>query len=271
MTLKIHTRKTQVHARTSHKVLLHTVPFLIVALLFLNGCDTVEPMDEDDVDIWTLNDDYVASASFSYEVAVAQHTRIRLDAVNGPVEIHGDPDATSVRIAGKRRVGSESMQDAERHLEDLEVRVEDHTDEVFIKTVQPQQFQGRTYLVDYTITLPEHLDVDVDQINGDIKVRNVTGSVWVALANGVIDCFATLPPTRLVDLALGNGDIKLGIPTSTSAEFSARVTNGHISTSNLILEGLVRSPRSLIGRLGDGEGTIELKAVNGNIHVAGHE
>ena len=66
-----------------------------------------------------------------------------------------------------------------------------------------------------------------------------------------------------------NGSIQLSIPQNTSAEFSATVTIGDISVSNLVLQNQESTPNSLRGTLGAGQGTISLSTVNGNIRVTG--
>ena len=233
------------------------------------------------------NTDFVAEESFSFEVDVKDHTRLRLEAINGNVIITGLSESDSVMITGEKRVGSESMRDAEEHLQKLEVRVTDLASEVFVKTIQPDQTYGRSYVVDYTITLPKSLQVladnvngtvridsinnlvSVDNVNGQVILNEIFGSAFVNLANGQIEGKVTLPLAGTADMSTTNGSIELDIPHSTSAEFSASVTHGIITISNLVLQNEVRTPTSRSGTLGDGQGTISLSTVNGNISVSG--
>jgi DUF4097 and DUF4098 domain-containing protein YvlB len=233
------------------------------------------------------NTDFVAEESFSFEVDVKDHTRLRLEAVNGNVIITGLSESDSVMITGEKSVGSESIKDAEDHLQELEVSVQDLGSEVFVKTVQPGQTYGRSYVVDYTITLPKSLQVLVDNVNGTVRIDSINnrvsadnvngqvtlneifGSAFVNLVNGQIEGEVTLPMAGTADMSTVNGNIELDIPGSTSAEFSASVTHGIITISNLVLQNEVRTPTSLSGRLGDGQGTISLSTVNGSISVSG--
>ena len=257
----------------------------LAGLLVLSGC-IIADIDDDDGFGRT---DFVARASFSFEVDVTNQKRIRVEAINGNVEISGRGDAASVMVSGERQVGSHSHADAERHLDDLQVEVEDLGDEIVIRTIQPRDHQGRNYVVDYTITLPVDLDVlaglingnvsvtnidalvSVNNVNGNIRLRNITGSTSVILTNGNIDGEVFLPLDGTIDLTTTNGNITLEIPNSTSAALTARVTNGAISLSNLDLQDAESTNRSLAGTLGDGEGSIELQTVNGNIGVHGFE
>jgi len=258
----------------------------LAGLLVLSGCIIADIDDDDDGFGGT---EFVARASFSFEVDVTNQKRIRVEAINGHVEISGRGDAASVRVSGERQVGSHSHADAERYLDDLQVEVEDLGDEIVIRTIQPRDQQGRNYVVDYTITLPVDLDVlaglingnvsvtnidalvSVNTVNGNIRLRNITGSTSVILINGNIDSEVFLPLDGTIDLIITNGNITLEIPELTSAEFNARVTNGAISLSNLDLQDAESTNRSLAGTLGDGEGSIALQTVNGNIGVHGFE
>jgi len=233
------------------------------------------------------NTNFVAEESFSFGVEVTDHTRLRLEGINGNVSITALTEADSVIITGEKRVGSESMQDAEAHLQELEVSVREVAAEVYVKTNQPDQTYGRSYVVDYNIALPKELDVVVINVNGAVNVDSVNnyvsvvnvngqvnldeiiGSASVSLVNGQIMAEVTPPKGGIISMSTVNGGIDLDIPQYTSAQFSATVVNGTIAISNLVLIGMVSTPTSLTGTLGTGEGTIVLTTVNGSISVSG--
>jgi len=256
--------------------------FLLVSL---NACesDTIFNSNNENVD----NTNFVAKESFNFEVDVKNHTQMRFDAINGNVEIVGSASATSVTITGERRVGSESTADAEEYLQKLEVRVTETTSIVFVETIQPDKTHGRNFVVDYKITLPENLeldadningnmtieniknDVDVDNINGNIDLKDIVGNTSADVVNGRIRAKVTMPQGGNIDIGTVNGNIELEIPQNTSADFSANVTNGAIEVSNLTLHNEVATRSSLQGTLGNGEGTIKTNTVNGNIKTTG--
>jgi hypothetical protein len=259
--------------------------FCAVSLAFLACGDDDDTSGPDDgVD----NTDFVAEESFRYAFEVVDHTRLRLEGINGEVAIGGLADTDSIVVSGTRRVGSESMEDAREHLDDLQVIVEDLGTEVYARTEQPPQTHGRNYIVDYTVYLPRSLGVVADNINGPVAVRsiqnNVTvanvngsilldsifGSATAALVNGSIEADVAIPLGGTIAFSVTNGGIGLEIPQSTSAEFSAQVTVGSITVSNLDLYDVESTSTSLTGTLGSGEGTIALTTVNGNIDVTGY-
>ncbi len=266
--------------RSLVRVLLHLPRWAFVGLLFFFGCDSVETCD-------CGPRTFTARETFSFEVAVENQHRIRLETINGNVEINGKSGARSVIVTGERLVESSSLRDAEDHLDEIAVQVRDLGEEVFVRTEQPRHSQGRSYIVHYTITVPKDLEVDVRHFNGNIAVEaienhvsvenfngnvllgHIVGNASVQVFNGNIDSDVTLPRDGTIKLTTNNGNIDLAIPTSTSATLAASVLNGLIHTSNLTLHDQSDSPRSLDGTLGEGEGAIELTTLNGIISVTG--
>jgi len=267
-----------------HKITKLVFPILLVASLFWIGCSSDKTVDSEG----NVNStDFVAKESFSFRVDVTTHSRLRLDGVSGTVTITGESESDSVMITGERRVGSESAQDAEAHLPLLQVTVQEIGNEVYVKTTQPEQTHGRSYVVDYTITIPEGFMVSVNHVTGlvsiesvknSVSVNHVTGQVLldeiygsavVSLVTGGIEAEVTLPQDGTVNFNLVTGSIGLDIPQNTSAEFSASVVTGTISMSDLVLQNPVSTPVSLTGTLGGGEGTIVLNVVTGSVDVRG--
>ena len=239
---------------------------------------------------WPDKAEFIADGDFSDSVPVASHSRIRLDVVNGEVVITGQPGAASVSVTAELQVGSNASQlDAETGLNQLAVLVAEGSDEIFVQTVQPKNVVGRQFVVNYNITVPSDLAVDVTQVNGHVTVLNIESSLFVevgngnvylsdifggatvSVENGSVDGTVTLPPGGEVMISTGIGDISLRIPTSTSADLSALAGFGAINWDNLDLLNAVHTNRSLTGTLGDGTGLIDLDTRNGNIYVSGFD
>jgi len=229
-----------------------------------------------------------AEEPFSIDVPLGTQTVLKLQGVNGTVTVTGAPGvAFQISITGVRRVEADTLEDATAQLAALQVDVTSSATEVLVKTVQPQFAAGRNYVVNYTIALPEHLDVSVKTVNGDITVRSlngdctimnlngaihadaIVGNAILSLVNGNIKALVTLPASGQIDIGVTNGTIDLAIPQSTSAQFSATVGTGSITLANLTLSNDTTTPGSRSGILGSGNGTIDLNAGNGAITVRG--
>ncbi|NNE34140.1 MAG: hypothetical protein HKN13_02820 [Rhodothermales bacterium] len=233
---------------------------VIILILMVAGCD------------WSDSDgdgQFVETDTFSFEVAIQQQTRFRLTGINGRVEITGVAGLTSVRVFGDKSVRSDTRADAQRGLDDLDVRVTDSADQVYARTLQPTSSDGRTYTVDYTVEIPMTFDVEVAHVNGDVIVTRMSSDLDVDLVNGQVLADITMPTDGEVEVNVVNGTIELDIPASTSATLSCTITNGNIGTSGLTLAGVSSTSRSLQGTLGSGEGSIELAVVNGTIQIDG--
>jgi len=192
-------------------------------------------------------------------------------------------------VSGIKRVLSESAQDAQEHLQQLQVRTQDLTTQALIETDQPECDLGREYIVDYTITLPDFFEVRINNLNGAISIdtlndevsinnlngtvtlTDIAGSTAVNLLNGnIVAGILFLPLNGAIDLKILNGNIDLEIPTSTSADFFAKVTSGNISVSNLVLLNEVTTATTVSGTLDSGQGVIRLETeVIGDIDVQG--
>ncbi|MFC1530608.1 DUF4097 family beta strand repeat-containing protein, partial [Gemmatimonadota bacterium] len=247
-----------------------------------------------------------AEEDFSYSIDVTTQTSFLLQGINGTVELDGDPDATTVEVWGTRKVKSESVSDAQRNLEDLLVLVATTADRVTVRTDQPENTQGRSFIVNYNIVVPEDLDVRVVHVNGGVEIVSLTGDLDVIstngetridsiygnaevnltngslrlwemfgdveadLANGDVNARVNMTGAALCDIGVTNGQIDLSVPYATSAQFSAAVTNGSISLgAGFTLANIQSTPVSLSGDLGAGLGTIRLRTTNGTIEVTG--
>jgi hypothetical protein len=265
---------------------------LVFALLLLTACGDVSGNGinfDSNIEYWPGNADFYAEKTFSDQVVVEDHISFRLDAVNGRIDITGEPGSDKVIVTAELRVGSDSYEDALDGLNRLDVRITVSNDEIFIQTLQPENTQGRHYVVDYTITLPSDVAVETNHVNGNLIVGDIENSVSadmvngnadlshifgdasVSVGNGRIDATITLPLNGVIRLSSVNGDLDLRIPKTTSAELSALVDNGAITWGQLELTDTLTTNHSLSGTLGDGAGVIDLDTTNGDIRITGFD
>lgn len=268
--------------------------------ILLHACDVNGTID--------VNNDkkYSASDPINLRVAVAGHTAISVDNVNGPVEISGVSGLSEIEITGERIVRSSSLRDADDHLQYLQFNLRDVGTTFVIETDQPTSDDKREYEVRFKIRIPRDWDVSVDLANGIVSVdsiignanidvtngnvnltsvigtvnvdltngnadlRDIDGDVEVDLTNGIIFTQMNFTLNRTCQLQTVNGGIELQIPKTTSADFTASVANGEITMRGLTLSDAASTPRSMHGTLGNGEGQIKLKTTNGSILAVGY-
>lgn len=73
-------------------------------------------------------------------------------------------------ITGDREVRSDSVEDARAHLQELQVEVQDVGANISIRTRQPTDSEGRTYVVNYQLRLPASIELDITNVNGSIDL-----------------------------------------------------------------------------------------------------
>ncbi|MBT8401454.1 MAG: hypothetical protein KJO98_13325 [Rhodothermia bacterium] len=227
------------------------------------GCDSES--EESIVD----NTNFTATGDFHHTVQAANRTTLRVEGINGEVKVRAVANAGSVVIAGERRVKSDSFSDASDFLRQVTVVVTESGDEIVARTEQPNNPGGRECVVDYEITVPKDLLVDVRHINGAVSLQEFESSAYVDLINGTLAAEIDLPPSGTIDMTVINGTLLLEIPATTSASVAAGVTNGELFVSNLDFVNRQSSERSLTATLGSADGNIRLSVINGTLMLRG--
>ena len=271
--------------------LVAMLPVMLAAFLSIIGTGG----DDDNLNLINcapdevVNRNFTAQEPFAFDINVVNHIELRLNGKDGDVSVTGVPGATAIMVSGLKRVLSESVQDAQDHLQDVQVTERDLTTQALLQTEQPQCELGREYIVDYTITLPDFIAVRINNIDGDVtlasidndvSVNNIAGTVTLTdivgsaavdlLSGNIVAEIISLPLNGSIDMKILTGNIDLEIPTNTSAGFAARVFSGTIDVVNLTLQPEIITPTSRSGTLGSGQGDISLETrVTGNIDVLG--
>lgn len=236
---------------------------------------------------WQADANFIVSKTYSESITDSGFTNLVLDGINGLVTITGVPGGDSVSVFAKARVGSTTLADAQAGLNLLELVLTENGSSITIQTSQPANFLDRQYIVDYNITVPSDLPVNVYLENGHVTVNNLENTTFVVLGNGNVEYnnvsgastvsidtgtfngTISLNPGSETLISTGNGDIDLAIPATTSAELFLQVGNGTISRENLDLVNVQSTSNTLQGVLNGGAGLIDLETVNGNISIAG--
>ena len=110
-------------------------------------------------------------------------------------------------------------------------------------------------------------DVDARSVNGDIEI-STTGFAKASTVNGSIAAAVERYDMESgLNFSTVNGSISLDLPDDVDADLDAKWVNGRLET-DLPLELIGRaSRRSVRGFLGDGGPELNLRTVNGSIHL----
>ncbi|HOO33039.1 MAG TPA: hypothetical protein PK466_03945 [Thermotogota bacterium] len=133
-------------------------------------------------------------------------------------------------------------------------------------------------------------DLKAKSTNGSISLNNVKGQIDVTTSNASIqlnDCFLTgssnhfqttngsidgdfTPPlSGNTTFSTSNSWVTLRVPSISNINFSARTSNGSISTENLLVKLTQDSKNSKNGMVNEGGAKIDIKSSNGNVKIIG--
>ena len=149
------------------------------------------------------------------KVAFLPGGRLTIVNVNGDITVDSW-DRHEVKMKAEKRARAESEEQARLLLEKTTVTFEPSGDRIDIRTDAPRKpGRNRNVSVDYTVTVPKAIDLDLKTVNGRVDVNDVSGAVDAKTTNG-----------------------RIGL-TGIVGSIQARTTNGKIG----LLEALVRSMR----------------------------
>lgn len=217
------------------------------------------------------------------KVPASPYQTIQVKTINGKIEIEGTPD-TLITIRVRRLIYGGSQKEAEKHIKDIKVRViKDKEREILKIEAYPPKIFIRVYSVSFHITLPCSISSylktsngriivknmkafsEVHTSNGGIEIHNHSGSIISKTSNGKIVAEVNLPWDGICKLRTSNGGIMLSIPNTISTRIEAETGNGRIEMKDLDISVEEVRGTYLKGRMGKGEGEINLKTSNGNI------
>ncbi len=225
--------------------------------------------------------------SFLFTRSAGARSELFVNNINGSVTIIGIDTLSEVRISGTKIVKDQTVEEARRHIDDIEIDIVESASMLSVKTVQPSTSGGRTYQVNYEVLVPSSWMVTATDVNGTVEITNIHNTVTTATVNGTVNASEIsgnvnanvtngtisgkvyLPENGTCNFSLVNGNVTLLVPRTTSASVSATVTNGSVSVSNFPIAYSTNSPRVVTGTAGSGKGTIRLSSVNGLVQLVG--
>jgi DUF4097 and DUF4098 domain-containing protein YvlB len=108
-------------------------------------------------------------------------------------------------------------------------------------------------------------DVKVDLVSGNISLKDIYGKVNLDVTNGKID--GDLDSTKGLDINTVNGSITLNLGSSFAGNFKADCVNGKVITKDLTFQRTEESKKSFEGTLGSSNIDVKLETVNGKIYL----
>jgi len=278
-------------------------PLMICSLLTFGGCDLDLSIS---IKLWLGR----ASEDFSQSASLAGIETVRITTRNGSITVGVDDSLLEALIEGTKTAAGETDEEAATRLDEIEIRVEPNADDATILEVEailPVLSGSIRDKVDFVITLPRGVDLELDCTNGDIEVEGNEGSVDADAANGAIDVTdntgdveanssngaltlldivgsvvgetangqiavkVTMPDNGTVDVKTNNGRITMDIAEEATASLDLQTSNGTIlaDLQGFVVTDLRSDINSLKATLNGGGGEIKGRTRNGRIIFSG--
>jgi Putative adhesin len=167
--------------------------------------------------------------------------RLRVQNVSGETAIRvGAPG--EVRVVARKRVKGGSADRAKRLLENVEVRIEQRGNDIYVEPHLYEQertwldlFRGKRFRVDLEITVPRECAVNAQTVSGDLELSGTRGPARVESVSGDVNIADVQGPIRIKSVS---GDVQAtdyvgaveGSSVSGDVEIHGRVRNCELHT-----------------------------------------
>lgn len=233
---------------------------------------------------------YEKTENKEYNISAKDKKKLFIENPNGDVIINKNSTDSLVHI--KAQITKYvSKKDLDKPLEGIDIEIDSTGDAI---TISDQIFKekhiirfeiGKSSKINYVISVPEYLEINVegtngdlelqnlnnnvkaDFTNGDVKLNQVYGEIRLELTNGSIN--AKLDSAKKLDFETTNGNIKLELAQNFEGRFTAETTNGKIIRKNLDFNVSDSAKKVFKGRLGSKDVDVKLTTTNGRITIEG--
>lgn len=188
----------------------------------------------------------------NFDVSTASLKRLDIDVGAGRLEIRGAPGSDDVSVRAR------ACADSRGQLDDMELRQSRRGDTLSISSEitssrMPFTLFGNRYAyIDVVITVPDGLDIEIEDGSGDIVIEDAAGDFSIDDGSGDITVRRVVGDIRVDD---GSGDIRLEDITG-----SVRVEDG---SGSIILNRISDN----VHIADDGSGSIRVQTVGGNVII----
>jgi hypothetical protein len=239
------------------------------------------------------NRDYKADSSFNTKQSIASGGTIRVQNLNGSIDVVASDNGTTTVSAIKQwRRGDPSM---------VRILVEPGNNGATVCALWGEEKscddherhshydsdRHNDVSVRFTVHVAKGVKVDLNTVNGSVNVEGATASVDAETVNGRVQVATLSGPVTArtvngdvrasiehlvksdepLELESTNGSVSLEAPADLSADVDAETTNGGIETDFplTISKGLVG--RHVHGTVGAGGRRVELHTTNGSVRL----
>ncbi len=251
------------------------IQILIIIIFVLTSCDKDETITQS-------NQEYNERASGSLSLTFVK--AIVIENQTGGVVIEGNNDTTKIGWFLDKHVIAESYAAANEVFLKIRIALQTTNDTAYITVeIPPGANSNNTQL---SLSVPNNIPCILRLVDGESNISylknnfvgenvasiNIVGHTGNCILfgngeNAVVEM--AIPDNGLCRMNFNAGNITLKIPSATSSMLSAFSSDGAVFSSGIVIDDLSQSSNSITGKLGTGNGAIELTTGKGNITIEG--
>ncbi len=213
----------------------------------------------------------------SVELAPGSHVEIR--SINGYVDVETS-DTNTAEVYVVRSARKRADLDARKFI------VESTPNSLVIAGESDRGIRKADVRVRVSVKLPRSIALDVEGVNGRVRVGEIDGKILISGVNGSVNVARAHSTSSIsgingkvtitlqeldasgLEISGVNGKVELHFAESLNAELSVDGINGNVYSEigNITVKGKIE-PSSFKGKIGDGGPMIRVTGVNGNVEL----
>jgi len=259
---------------------------MVAAVLSLSGLTGASAVAQEVEDQWTERCPAARMGRAVYcevrETRVAAAGTYRVNArPNGNVTVRSW-DRQEILVRAHVRAHAPNQRSAQEIASQVEVRAERGG----ASSSGPRVGRNEGWSVSFEVFAPRGTNLNLESVNGAIRVADITGDIEASTTNGGIamrgvsgavsgsstngginiQLAGRSRPGAELDIRTTNGGIRLNVPDNFAADLEARTVNGSITSQiPLTVEG--RLGRNVSAQMGGGGPKVRLRTTNGGISI----
>lgn len=241
-----------------------------------------------------LSKKYLKSGSEQHQISIAGKQKVILENVTGNIIINHSSDSGFMTVRATKEI-KVKKKDLDKPFDEIRIVIDTLSSEIKINSEITDRREnsffninvGRNSKTDYEITIPSDIEIEIENVNGevttnklnnDIKIDVVNGDVSLDKFSGKLECnivngtfSADIDSTKGMDISTINGSVKLTLSNFLNARIKAETTNGRITDENLRFSDIEKEKKVFKGKLGTGDdkADIRIETLNGKIKLIG--
>lgn len=250
-------------------------------IISLNGCGL-------------MGKKYLKSNTEQHQLSTSGKKKLLLENISGDIVISRSSDSGTLNLKATKEIKVKKKY-LNTPFDEIELKIDTTGNMIRINSeIIKDRDNGifkfnisRDKKVDYEITVPSDIEIEIDNVNGDVTSKNLNNDLKIDLVNGEIelrnftgalDCNITngsftgeVDSTRGIDISTINGSVVLNLNNFMNANVKAETVNGRITEDNLQFRVIDKDKKMFKGILGNGVPNIDIKieTVNGKIKLIG--